>query len=232
MIITNKRKPNDSEFHVNINGKRLEKCHSYKYLGVHIDENLNWKAHVDYICEKVTKVCGIFAKLRHCVGLDILKMVYHALVSSHIQYCNLIWGNADENTLKPLQSLQNKVIKIMTFAPFSSNNVKEIYDDLELLNLIQIHKLSKAKFAYKHTNGLLPSNFDNYLCNVETTHNHNLRSSSNGCYRQIWGKTNQSFKMIQYDGAKLWNSIPRSIKTVESLKNFSQIYKIFLLNND
>ena len=38
--------------------------------------------------------------------------------------------------------------------------------------------------------------------------------------------------MIQYDGAKLWNSIPRSIKTVESLKNFSQIYKIFLLNND
>ena len=102
MIITNKTKPSPSEFYVKINGTNLENCSSYKYLGVYIDEKLDWKAHVDYICKKVTKVCGILAKLRHCVGYDILKMVYHALVASHLQYCNLIWGNANETILKPL----------------------------------------------------------------------------------------------------------------------------------
>ena len=231
MIVTNKKKPTEGEFRVKINGVDIEKCSSYKYLGVYIDENLNWKAHVDYICGKITKVCGMLSKLRHCVGYDILKMVYYALVTSHLQYCNLVWGNADETTLKPLQTLQNRIVRIMTFAPFSSHNVNQIYDDLEFLNLSQIHKLSKAKFVYKHTNGLLPSNFNDYLCSVENTHSYTLRSSTNGCYRQILGKTNQSYKMIQFDGAKLWNTIPRNIKTAESLKTFALVYKLFLLNN-
>ena len=230
MIVTNKKKPNERDFQVKINGKNLDKCSSYKYLGVHIDENLTWKPHINYLCEKITKVCGVLAKLRHCVGYDILKMVYHALVASHLQYCNLVWGNADESILKPLQTLQNRIVKIMTFAPFSAHNVKHIFDDLELLDISQIHKLSKAKFVYKHKNGMLPSNFDEYLCNPENIHGRNLRSTSNGCYRQVWGRTNQSLKMIQYDGAKLWNSIPSGIRNVETLRNFSQVYKVHLLN--
>ena len=232
MIITNKRKPSLGEFYVKINGTDLEHCSQYKYLGVYIDEHVTWKAHVDYICEKVTKVCGLFAKLRHCVGYDILKAVYHALVASHLQYCNLVWGNANATTLKPLQTLQNRIVRIMTFAPFSSHNVEKIYDDLELLNLTQIHKLSKAKFVYKHKNGLLPNNFENYLCSVEQVHRYRLRSASNGCYREICSNTNESRKMIQYEGAKLWNTIPRNIKIVETLRNFSQIYKIHLLNGN
>ena len=210
----------------------LENCSSYKNLGVYIDEDLNWKAHIDYICGKVTKVCGLFAKLRHCAGFDILKAVYHGLVASHLQYCNLIWGGANETTLKPLQTLQNRIVRIMTYAPFSCENVKQIYDDLELLDLAQIHKLSKAKFVYKHKNGLLPNNIEDYLCSVEQVHRYRLRSASNGCYRETCSNTNASRKMIQYEGAKLWNTIPRSIKIVETLQNFSQIYKIHLLNGN
>ena len=159
-------------------------------------------------------------------------MVYHALVASHLQYCNLIWGNANETTLKPLQTLQNRIVKIMTFAPFSSHNVKQIYDDLELLDLSKIHKLSKAKFLYKYKNEMLPENFDDYLCSVENIHRYRLRSASNGCYRQVGGNTNASRKMMQFDGAKLWNTIPRSIKIADSLQNFSAIYKIHLLNEN
>ena len=232
MILSSRNKPRERDFAVKINKTKLDKCTSYKYLGVFIDENLNWKAHISYICEKLTKVCGIFAKLRHCVGFDILKMVYHALVASHLNYCNLIWGNATESALEPLITLQNRIVKIMTFAPFGSHNVKQIYDELELLNLNQVHKLSKAKFVYKHKNGMLPCNFDNFLSSTESLHSHNLRSSANGNYRQVWGRTNQGCKMIQFDGAKLWNSIPVNIRKVDSLKNFSQIYKIHLLNNN
>ena len=203
MIIANKRKPPKEDFEVKINNVKLDRCSSYKYLGIFIDEDLSWKPHISYLCEKVTKVCGMFAKLRYCVSDDILKTVYHALVASHLNYCNLIWGNATESNLKPLITLQNRVVKIMTFAPFASHNVKHIYDDLELLNLNQIHKLSKAKFIFKHKNGMLPGNFDKYLCSTESIHSRNLRSSTNGNYRQVWGKTSHGLKMIQYDGAKL-----------------------------
>ena len=232
MIVANKNKPQEENFEIKINDVKLKQCTSYKYLGVYIDEELNWKSHVNYLCEKISKVCGIFAKLRHCVGFDILKTVYHALVASHLNYCNLIWGNANNYVLKPLITLQNRVLKIMTFAPFATSNVKQIYDDLELLNLNQMHNLAKAKFAYKHKNDMLPSNFDNYLHSTESIHTRNLRSTSSGNYRQVWGKLSHGFEMIQYDGAKLWNSIPVNIRNVENLKNFSEIYKIHLLNEN
>ena len=230
MIVSNKRSPADLNFQVKVKNINLEKCSSYKYLGVHIDENLKWKTHIDYICEKVSKVCGMFAKLRHCIDFDMLKIVYHALVASHLQYCNLAWGNADEEVLKPLQVLQNRIIRIMTFAPFSCHNVKHLYDDLELLDLHQTHKLSKAKFVYKHKNGILPNICNKYFNIVENENGRNLRSLANSRYRQVWGRTTRSLKRMQYDGVKIWNSIPDSIRNVKSLGNFSQIYKIHLLN--
>ena len=48
MIVTNKKKPNEKDFQVKIN----DKCSLYKYLGVHIDENLSWIPHINYFCEK------------------------------------------------------------------------------------------------------------------------------------------------------------------------------------
>ena len=80
-------------------GKKLEKCTSYKYLGIFLDEKLNWKVHIKYLCEKLSKLCGIFSKLRHCCSTELMKVIYHALFSSHLQYCNFMLGNAVDRVL-------------------------------------------------------------------------------------------------------------------------------------
>ena len=85
MIITKKRVQNH-DFKVKINGTQLEKCSSYKYLGLHFDDNLNWKSHVNYVVKKVSKMCRIISKLRHSVNIDILKTVYYALGYSYLRY--------------------------------------------------------------------------------------------------------------------------------------------------
>jgi len=40
------------------------KVQSCKYLGIYIDDELNWKAHIDHIFNKLVKFTGIFYKLR------------------------------------------------------------------------------------------------------------------------------------------------------------------------
>ena len=103
---------------IKLDGKTLERCSEYKYLGVYIDEKLNWKKHIQYLCDKLSKICGYFAKLRYCAGLKTIKMIYNALVFSHLKYCNIIWGNAIKTVLKPLVDLHNRIVKNITFAPF------------------------------------------------------------------------------------------------------------------
>ena len=49
MFFSNKKKIKH-ELSIKINEKKLEKCDSYKYLGVIFDKNLSWQPHVEYIC--------------------------------------------------------------------------------------------------------------------------------------------------------------------------------------
>ena len=165
MVIKRGYRKSSHKFVLKFNGKKLEQCESYKYLGVYIDENLNWKKHVNYLCEKLSKMCGIFLKLRHCCNRELLRVIYFALVDSHLQYCNIIWGNASEKILKPLVKLQEKVIRIIYFAPQNNSDMVNIFKDLKLLNLEQLNKLAKAKFVYKYKNQKLPSSFDKFLTN-------------------------------------------------------------------
>ena len=88
-----------------MNDSTLERCSSYKYLGVYFDEKLDWKIHIKYLCEKIGKVCGYLSKLRHCTSVKIQKMIYSAIVKSHLQYCNIVWGDASETAIKPLISI-------------------------------------------------------------------------------------------------------------------------------
>ena len=175
-------------------------------------------------------MCGIFAKLRYTTNLSLLKSVYHALVASHLQYCNLVWGNADNSILDPLVKIQNRIIRILSFAPFNCRNVGELYEDLQLLNLGQIHKLAKGKFVFKYKNGKLPSNIENYLVNTSDIHNYNRRSTSVSSFTKVWVRTSHSLKMIRYDAVKVWESIPNDIKNLDSLKKFCENYKCFLIN--
>ena len=80
MIIS--RKHHIPSLSIDIKTTLLEQCDSYKYLGIFIDKDLNWKTHIQYVTKKVLKACGAMAKLRHCVCIDTLKNVY---------YCTLLF---------------------------------------------------------------------------------------------------------------------------------------------
>ena len=87
-MITNKRKLPD--FVVEVNGMPLERCKSYKYLGVVIDEKLKWDSHIEHITPKISKACGALARLRNCTNMEVLKNVYHAQIYSYLRYGILI----------------------------------------------------------------------------------------------------------------------------------------------
>ena len=211
-------------------GKKLEKCLSYKYLGIYLDEKLNFKTHIKHLCDKLSKLCGIFSRLRHCCSTELLKVIYYALFSSHLQYCNFIWGNATETILRPLASLQDKLIKIISFSPFEQTEIQHLYSDLKLLTLNDIHLLSKAKFVYKFKNNKLPSSFDGFLSVNTFQQTHPSRSHAvRNDYKCIWGKTNHGSKMIQFGGALLWNSLPEYVRISETLKAFTHNYKTILI---
>ena len=102
-----------------LHGKRLCLGQKTKYLGVHIDENLNWKTQLNEVAKKLRRANGIISKLRHFLPLKTMVQVYHALFQSHINYGLQIWA---QNLLKKKQilCLQKSAIRLMTFFPLQT----------------------------------------------------------------------------------------------------------------
>ena len=229
MMIT-KQKSDLDNFSVKIDGIDLKKCESYKYLGVYFDEELSWKAHIDYVCQKVSKACGSLAKLRHCLDVDTLREVYHALIHSYLRYGLVAWGSATKTALKPLQIIINRAIRIMCFAPFGAIDVTPLFEILEILNLNEIYQLELAKFIFKQKGGILPVAIANYFQFRETPrHSYNLRSQARPRDPQIIHRTSSGKHSIQFRGNDLWNQIPDEIKTAQSPNTFKKMYKSHLL---
>ena len=63
-----------------------------KYLGLRIDNKLNWKAHINNIALKLIRANAMLYKARDFVDGRISKSIYHALFELHIHYACIIWG--------------------------------------------------------------------------------------------------------------------------------------------
>ena len=92
VIFKHQRKKIDSEVRIKLSRKRLYPTDSVKYLGVRIDENLNWK-HVSDITIKLNRANALLFKIRNFVNVKTLKTIYYTISDSHINYANVILGS-------------------------------------------------------------------------------------------------------------------------------------------
>ncbi len=74
-----------------INQVEIEQVKDFHFLGIVINEQLNWKSHVKYIPYKITITYGIQNRLKLYLPLHIKLSLYNSLILSHINYGILAW---------------------------------------------------------------------------------------------------------------------------------------------
>jgi len=67
---------------------------STKFLGMHIDNHMNWKNHVEQILPKLSAACFLMKKLIHTLNQDTLRMVCFAYIHLLLPYGIIFWGNS------------------------------------------------------------------------------------------------------------------------------------------
>lgn len=121
-----------------INGEPISVVSCTKFLGLKIDENLNWKQHIDDVCGKLSKITGILYRTRYNLTADIMMSLYYSLFYSQLTYCISIWAGTWTTFLKPLQIAQDKFIRCINFMK-KFQSTKEIYKSKKILNIKSIH---------------------------------------------------------------------------------------------
>ncbi len=89
----------------------LNRVSSTKFLGVIIDENLNWKKHIQSVCSNLSKSCGILLRIRYNVTSEALRSLYHSLCYLCLVYCLSIWDCTWPTVVNDVYVAQRKIVR-------------------------------------------------------------------------------------------------------------------------
>ena len=84
MIMNTKGEHIDDNHDIYIDGEKIERIGQSKFLGVIIDQNMNFGAHIHHISNKLSKGIGILIRGRQVLCKDSLKTLYILLLLNHI----------------------------------------------------------------------------------------------------------------------------------------------------
>ena len=84
IIFKNKRKTDLSKLNLKLCRKKIHPIESARYLGVIVDESLNWKKHVNDISHKLIRDNAILSKIKNYVNKGTLRTVYFAILHPYI----------------------------------------------------------------------------------------------------------------------------------------------------
>ena len=109
MIFCNRKIPNDIS--ISINSVEIDRVFSTKFLGVIVDEKLNWKEHISRVRGKLSKGLAIMYKAKTRLNEKSLLTLYYALFLPYINYCLEIWGSTYVTNLQCISFLQKRAVR-------------------------------------------------------------------------------------------------------------------------
>ena len=98
-----------------ISGQKINEVKKTKYIGIYPDEHLTWNFQLNQIKTKLSRSCGLLAKLRYHVKTELLRTVYFAIFDSVLRYAVQVRGQHRNQAIKEIEKLQEEAIRIMPF---------------------------------------------------------------------------------------------------------------------
>ena len=225
IIFTNKHISH--KFKISINNNELKQSISTKYLGIIIDEKLNWKKHIKNLRSKLASNNYALLRLRNFVDEDTLVTIYYSLIYSHLQYCISTWGKASKTNIKPIESMQKRALRNMfNLSPCSHTN--PVFSSKKILKLKDIYKFQLGKLTYKITKNQMVGG--NPFVNLNKQHKYSTRSSLNNNFIQPGRRTEVGIRSFKYQAPLIWREIPLFIKESNSFNIFKLRFKKHLIS--
>ena len=213
----------------NFNGVTISKSSSTKYLGLLIDDKLSWSNHINELCNSLVKYIGIFYNLRGILSETIATQIYYSFIYSKLRYAIEIYGTAKVSYLRPLQVLQNRLIKQLTNKP-RRYPTDLLYRENNLLKIKEIHSYCMCGLLYNHCNNNLPNAISQVISHSNVTDCFML-TRNNNLFKVTRHNSHHGKLLLNNYGYNLWQPLPNSIKSAKSLKSFQSKLKDNLINN-
>ena len=106
-----------------IKDHELEVVDTTKYLGLQIDNSLDWNNHISFLSSKISKAIGFLKHAKSILPLETLLKLYAGIVEPHFRYCCSVWGCCGASEKTYMQELQNRAARVITNSSFDASGI-------------------------------------------------------------------------------------------------------------
>ena len=213
---------------IKMDDKKVENVSNFNFLGITINQHLNWATHINSIAAKLNNIIGIMYKLKNILPKKILKVIYNSLFLPHLNYGLKCWGFQLDRIFK----LQKKAIRIITLSKYNAHT-EPLFKREGLLKVQDIFKQQQLIFGYNLINKNLPIFFRNYCANLINA-TFSVRLRNHNILRHYRIKHVFAEKCLRYNIIDLLNNTsPLIIDKIytHSRHGFSLYIKKYILNS-
>ena len=131
-----------------LNNSTLERINSIKFLGVILDENINWNRHIELVENRISKNIGIRHRASLYLDKESLRSIYFLSIHSYISYCNIAWASTSKAKLTRIFTKQKHAFRIIY------NKSKYVHPKplIPKMNALNVYQINISRFSDSCTN--------------------------------------------------------------------------------
>jgi Reverse transcriptase (RNA-dependent DNA polymerase) len=194
---------------IRLEGRSIQEVTEIKFLGITLDNTLDWGSHVNIISKQVASACFLIRKLVQLVDVCTVKLVYFGYIQSRLQYGIVLWGASSH--ANRLFVLQKKAIRCMAGAStnpcdtvFYKDSCRPLFKEFNILPLPCLFIYRSILFIIDSSGTTISRNRD--------THKYGTRNKTD--FRTELHKLSIYARGPQYTSCKLYNALPSRLKEV------------------
>ena len=194
-------------------------------LGVLLDSELSFEIHINNLCRLCYANIKAIWKIRRFLNLDTAKVIVHALVISRLDYANALLFGLPDKLLRKLQLVQNAAARVV-FRSRRYDRIKPLLKQLHWLPIKERIEFKVLVLVFKAQNDLSPL----YLKELLTPYmpSRQLRSAtSSQLVQPTYNLKGYGYRAFSVAGPRLWNILPYTIRTSDSLVSFKKCLKTY-----
>ena len=232
MIFTPNNKHRPQTFNIVIDGKQIEKVEQFDFLGITIDNKLNWKCHINKIVNKLSRNIGIINQLKNFLPTHILRLLYNSMILPHIQYGSHTWAYCAKSELQKIIKLQKRAIRIITKTRYNFHTAP-LFKSLNILTVNDIILLNEIKMYAKYKLQELPCYQMQILSKLHVPIQDRHRTRQNNIFNIPRTRSKFAERTVLYQCPVTINNTSRSITdkaSTHSFKSFVIYAKTIMIN--
>ena len=166
----------DTYLNIRINTINVTRVQSSKCLGIIIDENLNWKPHIQLVKSKLSKTLSIIYKASKLINYEGMLTLYCSLFLPCLTYCCEIWGNTYATNVNCIYVIQKKVVRIIHHEKRLAHT-NCLYKQMHSLKFQDLVNYRTAIIMFKLYYGELPTLLQSRFRRSHNIHNSRSRNT-------------------------------------------------------